>query len=245
MRIFQFLAIFFIAIFALMGLKYGLGLSDYLIPPFSEIWVLIFKKYYLFLYPSLNTLYVAFLGHLLAIFLAVTVAFFARTGSIFANLIKTAAYNLQSYPVVAVAPIVFIFLGDGLFSRLLIATLICYFPLLLSFLGIFSEPVKDVEHFFKQTNRLDSLTQVLIRCYENLDKIITVISGSGTLAMVGTIVAEFLAATNGIGYVIRKALYQNNLAAILSSLLFIGLCSSLYLSVVEFLGAGIKKRLSG
>ena len=149
MRILQFLAIFLAGILALMGLKYGLGLSDYLVPPFTEVWALVWRKYFLFLYPSLNTLYVAFLGHLLAIFFAVLVAFFARTGSIFANLIKTAAYNLQSYPVVAVAPIVFIFLGDGLFSRLLIATLICYFPLLLSFLGIFSQPVRDVEHFFE------------------------------------------------------------------------------------------------
>lgn len=225
------------------GVKYATGLSDYLIPPLSEITAMILGRWRDFLVPSLNTLGVAIGGHCLAIILAVVVAFWARGGSILSNMIKTAAYNLQAYPVVAIAPLVFIFLGDGLVSRLLIATLICYFPLLLNFLGIFSSSVEEVEHFFMQTGRLDSMMEITIRVFENLDKMITVIAGSATLAMVGTIVAEFLAATMGIGYVIRKALYQNNLAAILACLLYIGFCSSLYLMAVEGMGRFIKRQL--
>ncbi len=243
MRLLQFFTIFFIGLLILEGIKYGAGFSDYLIPPLSEIISMIIRQWRDFLIPSVNTLLVAVGGHGLAILMAALVAFAARSTSIFSNAVKTAAYNLQAYPVVAIAPIVFIFLGDGLASRLLIATLICYFPLLLNFLGIFSEPVEDVEHFFRQTGRLDSFTEIKIRVFENLEKIITVVAGSATLAMVGTIVAEFLAASMGIGYVIRKALYQNNLAAILSSLLYIGLCSSVYLMSVEGLGTIIKKRL--
>jgi len=244
MRLVQFVLIFLTGLLLLMAVKYSAGLSDYLIPPPNELLFLITKKGGDFFLPAVNTTFVAVAGHALAILLASAVAFLARTGSRFSNLVKTAAYNLQAYPVVAIAPIIFIFFGDGLVSRLLIASLICYFPLLLSFLGIFSDPVIDVEHFFRETGRLDSLTELSIRTFENLDKIITVVAGSGTLAMVGTIVAEFLAATNGIGYVIRKSLYQNNLAAILSSLFFIGLCSSLYLMAVESAGRLIKARLS-
>ncbi len=243
MRLLQFILIFLIFLFLIEAVKYLADFSDYIIPPFNEIATMILTKWRDFLLPSMNTLFVAIGGHLLAIGLAAIVGFLARGTSIFSNMIKTAAFNLQAYPIVAIAPLVFIFLGDGLTSRLLIATLICYFPLLLNFLGIFSEPVVEVEHFFKQTGRLDSGTEIIIRIFENLDKMITVVAGSATLAMVGTIVAEFLAATTGIGYVIRKALYQNNLAAILSSLLYIGLCSSLYLMTVEGLGRLLRKRL--
>ena len=245
MRLIQFIVIFLVGLILLMAIKYSAGLSDYLIPPLTDVILLITKEGWDFLSPSLNTLMVAVAGHFLAIVLAAVVALSARGGSRLSNMIKTAAYNLQAYPVVAIAPIVFIFLGDGLASRLLIASLICYFPLLLSFLGIFSDPVVDVEHFFRQTGRLDSITELSIRSFENLDKIITVVAGSGTLAMVGTIVAEFLAATNGIGYIIRKALYQNNLAAILASLLYIGLCSSFYLTTVELAGRLVRLRLTG
>ncbi|RUM93014.1 MAG: ABC transporter permease [Thermodesulfatator sp.] len=245
MRLVQFICIFTSGLLVLFAIKYFAGLSDYLIPPPEEIFLLFTTKWADFLLPAINTTLVAIAGHVLAIFLAVIVAFLARTGSRFSSMVKTAAYNLQAYPVVAIAPIVFIFLGDGLASRLLIASLICYFPLLLSFLGIFSDPVVDVEHFFRETKLLTSRMELSIRTFENMDKIITVIAGSGTLAMVGTIVAEFLAATNGIGYVIRKSLYQNNLAAILVSLFFIGLGSSVYLMAVEILGFKIKEKLAG
>jgi NitT/TauT family transport system permease protein len=123
--------------------------------------------------------------------------------------------------------------------------MICYFPLLLSFIGIFAQPVEDVEHFFRITGRINWKLELCVRTFENLDKITTVVVGSGTMAMVGTIIAEFLAATNGIGYIIRKALYQSNLASILVALFLIGICSSIYLSLIETIGMWIKRRLYG
>jgi len=66
---------------------------------------------------------------------------------------------------------------------------------------------------------------VNIRAFENLGKFVTVISGSATLTMAGTIVAEFIAASAGIGYSIRVALYQSDLANILTALFVIGIRS--------------------
>jgi NitT/TauT family transport system permease protein len=158
------------------------------------------------------------------------------------SFIRVAAYNIQAYPIVAVAPIIFILLGDGLSSRLLIAAMICYFPLLLSFIGIFSEPVAEIEHFFDSTLRMTWWLQVKIRAFENISKLITVIVGSATLAMVGTIVAEFIAADAGIGYSIRIDLFQSDLAKILVALFLIGVCTSLYLVLLEWIGHMIQKR---
>jgi NitT/TauT family transport system permease protein len=66
--------------------------------------------------------------------------------------------------------------------------------------------------------------------------------GSATLAMVGTIVAEFIAADAGIGYSIRIALFQSDLAKILVALFLIGVCTSLYLVFLEWIGRSIQKR---
>jgi NitT/TauT family transport system permease protein len=158
------------------------------------------------------------------------------------SFIRVAAYNIQAYPIVAVAPILFILLGDGLSSRLLIASMICYFPLLLSFIGIFSEPVTEIEHFYEATLRMNWRLQVKIRAFENIHKLTTVIVGSATMAMVGTIVAEFIAANAGIGYSIRIALYQSDLSKILVALFLIGICTSLYLVFLEWMGHLVQKR---
>lgn len=244
-RLVQFLSIYIVALGLLWTVKIVYDLSDYLIPSPLEVVQIAQRDGLLYVKAVLNTSAVAIAGHMIAIVLATAIGLVGRLNSWPGNLTRIAAYNLQAYPIVAVAPIIFLFLGDGLASRLLIAAMICYFPLLLSFIGIFAKPVEEIEHFYRITGRINWRLELAIRAFENLDKIITVIVGSGTLAMVGTIVAEFLAASQGIGYVIRKALYQSNLARILVALFLIGLCSSLYLSFIETAGKWIKGRLTG
>ena len=242
-RIYQFFIIYLLGIMTLFMIKYVLNLSDYVIPGPMEIWHTGESVFIRYFFNVIDTLSIAVLGHILSIFLATIIGIIGRLTLWIGSFIRVAAYNIQSYPIVAVAPIIFILLGDGLSSRLLITAMICYFPLLLSFIGILSEPVTEIEHFYESTLRMNWRLQVKIRAYENINKITTVIVGSGTLAMVGTIVAEFIAANAGIGHSIRMALYQSDLARILVALFLIGICTSLYLVCLEGLGRVVQKRL--
>jgi len=60
--------------------------------------------------------------------------------------------------------------------------------------------------------------------------------------MAGTIVAEFIAADTGIGYSIRIALYQSDLAKILVALFMIGIIISIYQGILESIGEMIKTK---
>jgi NitT/TauT family transport system permease protein len=242
-RLYQFLLVYAGGLGVLFAIKFLLGLSDYVIPGPQDIWHAggrIFGAYFL---AVVDTLRVAIVGQMIAVFMASVVGIIGRQNTWAGSLIKVAAFNIQAYPIVAVAPIIFILLGDGLSSRLLIAAMICYFPLLLSFIGVFSEPVESIEHFYTATRRMNWQLQVKIRAFENMNKLATVIAGSATLAMVGTIVAEFIAANAGIGYSIRRALYQSDLSQILVALFLIGIFTSLYLAGLEGIGAWVQRRL--
>ncbi len=241
-RIYQFLIVYIIGILFLAGVKLSLSLSDYVIPGvevMKETLGLVFLPY---LSDVLNTLSITVLGQGLSIFLAFSVGIAGRKSSWIGSFIKVTAYNIQAYPIVALAPIIFILLGDGFISRLLIASMICYFPLLLSVLGIMATPVEDIEHFYRVTGRMRWQLEVKIRAFENLSKLTTVISGSATLAMAGTIVAEFIAANAGIGYSIRIALYQSDLSKILVALFMIGIFISIYQGVLETVGEQMKNK---
>jgi len=244
-RLYQFFIIYFLGLATLFIIKYVLNLSDYVIPGPAEIWQTAQSVFVRYFFNVIDTLSVAILGHLLSICLATMVGTIGRLTLWIGSFIRVAAYNIQAYPIVAVAPIIFILLGDGLSSRLMITAMICYFPLLLSFIGILSEPVTEIEHFYETTLRMTWRLQVKIRAFENIGKITTVIVGSGTLAMVGTIVSEFIAANAGIGHSIRMALYQSDLAKILVALFLIGICISLYLVFLEGLGQVVQRRLKG
>ena len=242
-RIYQFFIIYSLGLLVLFLIKYTLNLSDYVIPNPQEIWQTGESVFVRYLFNVINTLAVAILGHILSICLATIVGIIGRLTLWIGSFIRVAAYNVQAYPIVAVAPIIFILLGDGLSSRLLITAMICYFPLLLSFIGILSEPVAEIEHFYDATFQMNWRLQVKIRAFENIGKIVTVIVGSGTLAIVGTIVSEFIAANAGIGHSIRIALYQSDLAKILIALFLIGIGTSLYLVCLEWLGLVVQKRM--
>jgi NitT/TauT family transport system permease protein len=242
-RIYQFFIIYALGVTLLFLIKYVLHLSDYVIPSPLEIWQTGQNVFFRYFFNVINTLSVAILGHILSICLATLVGIIGRLTLWIGSFIRVAAYNIQAYPIVAVAPIIFILLGDGLSSRLLITAMICYFPLLLSFLGILTEPVAEIEHFYDSTLRMNWRLQAKIRAFENIGKITTVIVGSGTLAIVGTIVSEFIAANAGIGHSIRIALYQSDLAKILIALFLIGIFTSLYLVCLEWIGQIVQKRL--
>jgi len=240
-RIGQFLIIFALGLAGLLLLKLALGLSNYVIPGPLEIWATCREVAPRYARDVLDTLGVAVIGQVLSVGLAAFIGVVGRQTTWFGSFVKVAAYNVQAYPIVALAPIIFILLGDGFLSRLLIAAMICYFPLLLSVLGIMSEPVRDIEHFYRITGRMRWQLEVKIRAFENLGKLTTVVAGSATLAMAGTIVAEFIAANAGIGYSIRIALYQSDLGRILVALFLIGITLSVYQGLLEWTGALVRR----
>lgn len=243
-RIYQFLIVYIIGIMVLWLIKLGLNLSDYVIPGISLMAATAGEFGKTYFKDVINTLSVTILGQMISIIMAFAVGIAGRRSSWIGSFIKVTAYNIQAYPIVALAPIIFILLGDGFLSRLLIASMICYFPLLLSVLGIMATPVTDIEHFYIVTGRMRWQLEVKIRAFENLSKLTTVISGSATLAMAGTIVAEFISANAGIGYSIRIALYQSDMAKILIALFMIGIIISIYQGLLESFGERIKSTWS-
>jgi NitT/TauT family transport system permease protein len=241
-RIYQFGLIYLLGVGLLWGVKYALQLSDYVIPGPDDRLATGGAVAGRYLRDVFDTLAVAIVGQIISIGMALLVGIIGRQTSWFGTFVKVAAYNVQAYPIVALAPIIFILLGDGVISRLVIAAMICYFPLLLVVIGVMSEPIADIEHFYRATGRMRWQLEVKIRAFENLNKLTTVIAGSATLAMAGTIVSEFIAANAGIGYSIRIALYQSDLAKVLVALFLIGISLSVYQGLLEAMGRFIKSK---
>jgi len=233
-RIIQFFILYICGLSVLFVIKYSIGLSDYIIPTMTDITHTANRILPVYIRAVIESMIIAMMGHLLSIILACIIGILGRMHSFVGILIKSGAYQIQAYPIVAIAPIIFILLGDGLLPRLLITSMICYFPLLLTFVGVFTEPVADIEHYYNVTNTLTWKLEIKIRAYEHQKKILTVIEGSATLAMVGTIVAEFLSAESGIGYQISIALSQSDMAKVLIALFLIGLSISIYLTVLAW-----------
>jgi NitT/TauT family transport system permease protein len=141
-------------------------------------------------------------GYLIALLISLPLAV-ALFGS---RLLSHAIYPLliikQSVPVVALAPILIVVLGAGEAPRIAITVIIALFPMVVSTAtGLKSTPVELTElssamgaSFWKQLRD--------IRLPNAVPYIFAGAKISMTLAVVGAVVGEFVAAERGLGYLI-------------------------------------------
>ena len=175
-----------------------------------------------FYLPLWSTLSNALLGFLIGAGLGLVV------GSLMAEFrpVETAlmpyAFALQSLPKVAIAPLIVIWCGFGDGSKVAMAALLAFFPMLVnSFAGMRSADVERVELMKVlsasrlETYRLVKLPSAAPYIFAGLDMGIV-------YALLGTIVAEFLGAQEGMGVVITKAQAVTDVAGVFAVLVILG-----------------------
>ena len=149
------------------------------------------------------TLRVALMGYAISIAIALPLAI-ALTRSEFVNrALYPILVVIQSTPVVAVAPIIIVVLGANDAPRIVITCLITFFPLVVSTAtGLLATPKELIE--LSKSLRAPVWREITqIRLPYAIPYIFAALKISITLAVIGAVVAEFVAADTGIGYFIQ------------------------------------------
>jgi NitT/TauT family transport system permease protein len=140
----------------------------------------------------------------------------------FEKLTMPYAFALQSLPKVAIAPLIVIWFGFGDGSKIAISALLAFFPMMInSFTGLRSvEPEKiDLMRSLSasrfETYRIVKLPHAAPYIFAGLDMAVV-------YAFLGTIVAEFLGAQQGMGVVITQAQAVTDVAGVFAALVILG-----------------------
>lgn len=147
------------------------------------------------------------------------------------KLIETALFPyavlLQVTPIVAVAPLIIIWVKNPTGSMVICATLVALFPIISNTtLGLRSiEP--DLQSYFKLNRATRWQTLMRLRIPSALPYFFGGLRISSGLALIGAVVAEFVAGTGGSGaglaYQILQAGFQLNIPRMFAALLLISL----------------------
>ncbi len=111
----------------------------------------------------------------------------------------------QAMPVVAIAPLLIIWFGPGLFSKVLICALIVFFPMLVNtVVGLANIPEE-----WRDLLRVLHASWWQTLWYLEWPAALPVIAGGlrigATLSVIGAVVGEFVAADRGLGFLINAA----------------------------------------
>jgi len=108
-------------------------------------------------------------------------------------------------PIVAVAPLIVIWFGAGHFSKVLICALIVFFPVLVNMVV----GLKSVdEGLYDLMRSLKASRWQMFRLLEMPAALPVLLGGlkiSVTLSVIGAVVGEFVAASEGLGFLINQA----------------------------------------
>jgi NitT/TauT family transport system permease protein len=192
--------------------------------------------YYL---PLWGTLSNAAIGFAIGVALGLVIGSLMAEVPAIERLVMPYAFALQSLPKVAIAPLVVIWFGFGDGSKIAIAALLSFFPVLInSFTGLRAiEPerldlMRSLSATRFETYRIVKLPNAAPFIFAGLDMAVV-------YALLGAIVAEFLGAQRGMGVVITQAQAVSDVAGVFAALIILGLLGIVLHAIVRWTEARI------
>jgi NitT/TauT family transport system permease protein len=142
----------------------------------------------------------------------------------------------QSMPKVALAPLILVWFGFDLTSKVVMVALVCFFPMFINtVVGLKNTPpaLLDLMHAFS-ASRLYILLHIKIPSAAG--HLFAGLEIAAVMGLIGAVVAEFVSSTRGLGYLISASagnMETNVMFAGLASLAVLGVAASLLIGLVH------------
>ncbi len=209
------------------GLVTGLKLPPYLVPSPVLMMETLFTDWGALGGALLVTLKITVLSFLVAVAVGVLISFLFVQSRAIETALFPYAVLLQVTPIVAVAPLIIIWVKNPTASLVVCSALVALFPIISNTtLGLRSvDP--DLQSYFSMNRASRTQTLLRLRIPSALPYFFGGLRISSGLALIGAVVAEFVAGTGGTGtglaYQILMAGYQLNIPRMFAALLLISL----------------------
>jgi NitT/TauT family transport system permease protein len=137
------------------------------------------------------------------------------------------AVILQVTPVVAIAPLIIIWVNQPFLALVVCATIVAFFPVLSNTAAGLAATPQDLLDLFRLNGATRLQTLLLLRLPAALPYFLAGLRISGTLALVGAVVAEFVAGSggfaSGLAYRILEAGYRLQIPRMFAALVLLAL----------------------
>jgi NitT/TauT family transport system permease protein len=224
---------------AWQGLVVALELPPFLVPSPLRVAQTLFVDAGLLFGALYVTLKITLFAFLCATALGVLIAFAFVQSRVIETALFPYAVLLQVTPIVAIAPLIIIWVKDPTASLVICATLVALFPIIANTtLGLRSVNA-GLMSYFKLNRATRVQTLLRLRIPSALPYFFGGLRISSGLALIGAVVAEFVAGTGGTGtglaYQILQAGYQLNIPRMFAALVLITVTGVLLFALMAVL----------
>ena len=208
--------------------------SSFILPPPADVFDTFAEAISsgLLLKHTVTTLQEMFFGLIIGVGIGLTLGYLIAKAPLLEYFLSPIIVAFQSTPIVAYAPLLIIWFGSGVESKIVTTAVIVFFPTLVNTIAGIRTVAPHLQDLMKSLNATPWQTFRHLELPSALPVILAGLRTSATLAVIGAVVGEFVSSGSGLGHLVTLArnLYDTPLVFVtVITMTFIAL--SLYGSV--------------
>ncbi|MDF2947088.1 MAG: ABC-type nitrate/sulfonate/bicarbonate transport system, permease component [Bacillales bacterium] len=223
-------------------------ISPWILPsPFEILKELVKFDSYLFEHIKV-TFFEATIGLILSIVFALLIFLLMISFKTFNLLIKPYLIVSQAMPIITIAPLIIIWFGYGIFSKVAVVVFVCSFPIIISLSEALKTLPTNQRNFFiiNGASKLSTFRYLIFP--HSLPFFFSGLRIGATYAITGAIIGEWLGASQGLGVYLTRVSKSFQTEKVFAAIIIISVLSLiLYLSVIiiEYLVLPWKRKRKG
>ncbi len=232
---FAFLALFIVIWEAVVRMY---KIEEWLLPAPSSVFKTLISTLPLLIEHSKNTIAAAIIGLILSILVSALLSIVMD----YSYLLKRGLYPLiiisQTIPIIAVAPLFIIWFGFGIFPKVVVVALVCFFPVSVSLIQGLESADPEVINLLRVMGANKWKIIKIVKIPAALPSFFSGLKIAGTYAVMGAVIGEWLGAKKGLGVFMTRATHAYQLDRVVAAIVIIS-----FISLIIFLTIDIIARI--
>ena len=217
----------------------------FLLPAPTDVAQLMVEEWPLIQMHSLATIGSIVSGYVAAVLFALTISALMIRFPLVERLIMPIFVGLQSVPKIAIAPLILVWVGAGIGSKRLVVASIAFFPVVINTMAGFKEVDRGLADVFRSVDANERQMFFRLRLPYAMPYIFAGLRIATTLAVLGAIVAEWLAASNGLGYLVLSGSFNFNTARSFAAIIALAVIGTTFFAFMSWIERMISWKREG
>ncbi len=185
-------------------------------------------------YDILITLYEAAAGFIIAIILSVAIAVAMDSIIGFKKTIYPVLIISQTIPIIIIAPLFIIWFGYGYAPKIIIVTLICFFPITISLLQSLIAVDKELIDLLRSMGASKFQIYKFVKIPSAMPGFFSGLKIAATYSIMGATIGEWVGGKSGLGVYMIRAKQAFETDRVFAAIIIIVILSILLLKIIEF-----------
>lgn len=168
--------------------------------------------------------------------LSVALGLVAGLAMVLSPMVKRLFYPLlivsQTVPLIAVAPLLILWLGYGLLPKIVTVVLVCFFPIAVSLIDGLEVSDNDLLNLLKSMGATSWQIMYIVRWPNALPSLFAGLKIAATYSVMGAVIGEWLGASSGLGVYLTRSSHSFMTDQVFAAIVAITALSLVYFGLI-------------